>query len=527
MLQPMRLASVKIRKHALWTLLVCAVSLALLCHHFVARGPFYEGKDIDFWFLASENGAKSLTGSQPATPQAKSFEAFGRMGAKAIPFLADKLRHNDITLARIYWSKWIGLPPRLRDLLPVPSAPSAPQIRATMLLSSISSADLRPLVPDLIGAYDRAFLRRFALPSNTPLDWSRQLASPRSPPLSQSASLQFTGRRDPYAAYEDDLRREICWNLARIGGNDPQLVPLLLVSMRDSNLAVANAFYPFFTEPMLDSAIESAEPALLAGLQPSEPAIAAQIVTCLGRLLPKRPEVIEPLIGALRNEDTSVRINAARALQRAPTRLEAVIPGVCALLSNGETFAVAVRTLATLAEEQPRAIPLLNTALSDPRSDVRAGVAEALGNAGGAAKTAVPKLGEMIDPSKESHNEVRYQAAVALWKIDRQPAALIPYRIKSLSASEDRTRWDAVSFLGEAGPEARAAVPALARILQDDPSNRVRGKAAIALGRIGPLAALAVPALKAALADEYANVRDAASDALRAITQPPEGRGTN
>jgi hypothetical protein len=58
----------------------------------------------------------------------------------------------------------------------------------------------------------------------------------------------------------------------------------------------------------------------------------------------------------------------------------------------------------------------------------------------------------------------------------------------------------AAEALGRLGPEARAAVPALAAAASD-PLPEVRWRAIWALGRIGPAAGAAVPVLRAALSD--------------------------
>ena len=62
-------------------------------------------------------------------------------------------------------------------------------------------------------------------------------------------------------------------------------------------------------------------------------------------------------------------------------------------------------------------------------------------------------------------------------------------------------RCSAAEALGQIGPKAEAAVPALAKALQDK-EEKVRQDAAVALGRIGPKAQAAAPALVEALKDK-------------------------
>src|SRR5262245_45525654 len=67
--------------------------------------------------------------------------------------------------------------------------------------------------------------------------------------------------------------------------------------------------------------------------------------------------------------------------------------------------------------------------------------------------------------------------------LDRPPA----YWLDQLSRSEAQARRSAAFALGQLGPAAAAAVPALVRALADsDP--RVADAAAFALGQIGPAA---------------------------------------
>jgi len=85
--------------------------------------------------------------------------------------------------------------------------------------------------------------------------------------------------------------------------------------------------------------------------------------------------------------------------------------------------------------------------------------------------------------------------------------------IRELQDTDSDIRSIAAVTLGEIGPEAKDAVPALIQLLQDqDAEGFVRGNAARALGEIGSGAVDAVPALKQALQD-----REVRGDAARAL----------
>src|SRR5262245_53533663 len=66
--------------------------------------------------------------------------------------------------------------------------------------------------------------------------------------------------------------------------------------------------------------------------------------------------------------------------------------------------------------------------------------------------------------------------------------------IKKLESKDSRERYDACSAVGQLGPKARAAVPAVMEVLKDK-DLATRSLAAYALGQIGPEAKAAVPAV--------------------------------
>jgi HEAT repeat protein len=91
------------------------------------------------------------------------------------------------------------------------------------------------------------------------------------------------------------------------------------------------------------------------------------------------------------------------------------------------------------------------------------------------------------------------------------------YWIDALSSPDAAARYRAVHALGAIGPEAGAAVPALAVILRRDPEPRLRVEAALALSKMRPASQRAVPALAEALGDEDPQVRMYAVIALAGL----------
>jgi len=95
---------------------------------------------------------------------------------------------------------------------------------------------------------------------------------------------------------------------------------------------------------------------------------------------------------------------------------------------------------------------------------------------------------------------------------------ILPVLGDLLHSQNDRLRWNAAVFLNEWGPdEAKKTVPVLIQALLRHSSRRFRAKAAVLLGQLGPEAKEAIPALTQALQDQDATVREAAAEALKKI----------
>jgi HEAT repeat protein len=92
-------------------------------------------------------------------------------------------------------------------------------------------------------------------------------------------------------------------------------------------------------------------------------------------------------------------------------------------------------------------------------------------------------------------------------------AAAVPALRTALDDPDVKIRVRAAQALGPIGPAAKEAVPGLIALLSEE-NEDPRGSAASALGGIGPAANEAIPALTAALHDKQGPVRYAAAEAL-------------
>ena len=180
--------------------------------------------------------------------------------------------------------------------------------------------------------------------------------------------------------------------------------------------------------------------------------------------------------------------------------------------------------------------------------ETRRNAIEALGQMGPAARAALPTLTEMVRGEDE---HLATKAARAVWQI-AGPQEALPLFLDYLQYPDPQIRTRTVETLGNIGPPARGALPALTKLLDDsdDPSLRlkvaqalwridrgsltevtatlaqlvrhtdphIRVEAAKSLGTIGTQAQYAVPALKEMMADADPSISLPAAQALWNIT---------
>jgi HEAT repeat protein len=226
------------------------------------------------------------------------------------------------------------------------------------------------------------------------------------------------------------------------------------------------------------------------------------------------------LLASLSHEKAHVRRRAVDALGQPGPAAETDLPSLTKVLLKDPSPGVRrVAALALARLGQPACVPDLIKALKDTDASVRREGANALGRFGAKARAALPHLEEMLADEEAS---VSPRAAVALWRVDKEQATtavhhlskMLNQALKQLSGKElDRVGKGVVEALGEIGPFAKAAIPALAEALKA-PSNELRKGAVAVLARMGEEA---MPALNEALTSTDQEVRRAALEALKKI----------
>ncbi len=207
-----------------------------------------------------------------------------------------------------------------------------------------------------------------------------------------------------------------------------------------------------------------------------------------------------------------VRVAAARALRGLGPAAARATAGLATALAEDPDPAVRAESAATLAALNPHAAAavLLHESLGDPDAAVRHAVTEALAGHPGAASVDLARLVATLDSPDPV---VRSFGAWSIGERGPRAGEAAPALVRLLAAERGHGSNGAAASLARVG--ARSAVPALAAELTDaDPARRA--EIAVALGELGPLAGPAAASLAGAAADPEPRVR---LEAVRALAR--------
>ena len=359
------------------------------------------------------------------------------------------------------------------------------------------------------------------------------------------AGYVVSALRDELCDPEIELRREAVSIGPLLGTRAERAIPTLrnlAFREQDPDLRAKAQASLMLVLPLVvdvpDSVPEAQEaiPDLLAGL-PS-----ARSVEVLGLIGPAARIAIPRLLGILREktEYEDVRVAAARALARiggGDETLIAELQDVLVSVTDSHVRGVVARALGDL--KCVACVEAFRRFLEDEDSWIQEDAAHALGKIGPAAREAIPELTRLLASPDEP---LKFQTALALWQITRESERLLPHLARTIGRY-----WnlEAVEAAAEIGPAAGEAVPMIADLLWTESSLAAaralariggasvprlvqalaeedwypRANAAWALGEIGPEAREAIPALEALARDEDQDeeVRQAAAEALEKI----------
>lgn len=275
-------------------------------------------------------------------------------------------------------------------------------------------------------------------------------------------------------------------------------------------------------------AAKDALPVLIEQLPRLEKIYPHPVIVTLGNLGPDGMPAIPALLKLLVSEDGRDG-EILDALGQMGPAAKAAVPQLMAQLENKSKYprAKAARALGRVGPEAKAAVPALNKRLADEDKAVRVWAAFALARITGDHK---PNIALLIEAWKANRkkgfgigNDIRYDVAQAFELLGAKAS---PARDILLEGLDDKniglgTHLHIVRALGQLEGDAEVIVPRLIAFADQKSPAYDRASncehAAIALGMLGPKAKAAIPLLRKLKEDDDNTVSDAATQALEKI----------
>jgi HEAT repeat protein len=268
--------------------------------------------------------------------------------------------------------------------------------------------------------------------------------------------------------------------------------------------------------------IRATAPVLLAALKHRDPAVRLEAALVLIHMGPAEAKATVPTLIDLLNEPAfNQRLQAAHALGRIGPAAKEAIPSLVELLYD-PTTAVATAGAHALSQLRPESIRAVLDTWTHEESVHRPFVILALELLGPSAGPAVPKL---IEALASPHAVIRNAAGPALQQIGKDA---VPYLCRALGGENSThfvrdpiVRQAIVRILGQMGPAAGDAVPALTQALKDS-DLRIRLQAAQALWEVDRSAERILPTLLDGLKDKNVSLRRQSATVLGEMEHVPQ-----
>ncbi len=254
---------------------------------------------------------------------------------------------------------------------------------------------------------------------------------------------------------------------------------------------------------------------LVQGLKSNEPGMRTVAAKGL-QLLQAPPELVGPeLVVVINDKDPQVQANVIDAIASLG---ESVVPRVAAALERPEIREGAVKVLRKLGPKAAAAVEPLIAAAKGTDPHFITDIQLALGAIGPASAPATDMLVKNISSNDAGERE---SALYALRQIGPKAASAVPALLKRTEADDAFEAYAAAWALARIAPtDAKVSSVVVQKLVQglSDHDEIVRMECAAALGDMGPAAKTAAPALeKASKADSNANVRSTAAEALSSV----------
>ena len=227
---------------------------------------------------------------------------------------------------------------------------------------------------------------------------------------------------------------------------------------------------------------------LIGNLASSDQSVQLRAIDELGMQKEKAAEAVTPLTELLKSDSAKVRAHAAHSLGEIGPAARPAVDSLSQLLKDADETVrrQAVQAIGDIRPGPQVMVPLCVKLLEDPDPGVRLRVMNAIADAGARA---VPGLIAALDNEKAA-----YWACLILRDIGPDAKDAVPALTKKLQDKDPEVRREAILALAAVGKEAESAVEPIAAAVKDEITC---GAATYALGRIGQIPADVEPTVRA------------------------------
>jgi len=261
----------------------------------------------------------------------------------------------------------------------------------------------------------------------------------------------------------DAQRLDAATDLGFIGAEAKPALPALRQALKDKNaqVRIQAATALGWLDPTLG---KEAAAVLLAALKEKDAAVRSAAVEALADIGPPAKDAVPTLIALLKDSDGELRWRSMEALGWMGPEGAPAVPALVEEFQKLGEFAPVIEALKRIGPHAKAAVPALTHQVKQ-KNRVAADILSAIGPA---AQEAVPTLIEMLK-DKDLYFTAMVAQALGFIGTPEAVEAVVPYCVKVLQAKVDASYHQHFAMvLGEMGPKAKAAVPALQAILKNN-----------------------------------------------------------
>jgi HEAT repeat protein len=174
-------------------------------------------------------------------------------------------------------------------------------------------------------------------------------------------------------------------------------------------------------------------------------------------------------------------VSVARAIFRIDPDGPSAKKTIIALTNLADRNEEPVRVLRELPNKGKGAVPVLLERMSDANTANSGAAVALLALDPASGEPALRWLRNKLTMGEEKDASA---ILAQLWQLGEGGKVLLPELVGLLKSRSDKVRDEAVDALGDIGPAARDALPALREMAASDPSSRVRQSAAAAVRQV-------------------------------------------